>query len=146
MFLFARKTKTPISTYTDSYRPPNTLKKTFEEQPLALWTENKFITQGQYPALVRNLLGTSRSSQAGSGQQKELCASHRIALGDGGFYGEAAVDNPWILGVHNNWTPNTFPTLLWIPGQILGVPRTASYEVRSDVSHGGTDGQKLSSK
>ncbi|XP_042311284.1 spermatid-specific manchette-related protein 1 isoform X2 [Sceloporus undulatus] len=46
MFLFARKTKTPISTYTDSYRPPNTLKKTFEDPPLALWSENKFITQG----------------------------------------------------------------------------------------------------
>ncbi|XP_062828714.1 sperm microtubule inner protein 6 isoform X3 [Anolis carolinensis] len=46
MFLFARKTRTPISTYTDSYRPPNTLKKTFEDPPLALWSENKFLTQG----------------------------------------------------------------------------------------------------
>ncbi|KAH0627772.1 hypothetical protein JD844_008096 [Phrynosoma platyrhinos] len=47
MFLFARKTRTPISTYTDSYRPPSTLKKTFEDPPLALWSENKFITQDQ---------------------------------------------------------------------------------------------------
>ncbi|XP_048359242.1 spermatid-specific manchette-related protein 1 [Sphaerodactylus townsendi] len=46
MFLFSRKTKTPISTYTDSYRPPNTVKKTFEEHPMALWSENKFVTQG----------------------------------------------------------------------------------------------------
>ncbi|XP_060092445.1 sperm microtubule inner protein 6 isoform X1 [Heteronotia binoei] len=46
MFLFARKTKTPISTYTDSYRPPNSVKKAFEDPPLALWSENKFVTQG----------------------------------------------------------------------------------------------------
>ncbi|XP_033020142.1 spermatid-specific manchette-related protein 1 [Lacerta agilis] len=46
MFLFANKTKTPISTYTDSYRAPNTMKKTYDEAPLALWSENKFVTQG----------------------------------------------------------------------------------------------------
>ncbi|XP_034262300.1 sperm microtubule inner protein 6 isoform X1 [Pantherophis guttatus] len=46
MFLFATKTKTPISTYTDSYRPPNTMKKAFEEAPMTLWSENKFVTQG----------------------------------------------------------------------------------------------------
>ncbi|XP_026543317.1 spermatid-specific manchette-related protein 1 [Notechis scutatus] len=45
MFLFATKTKTPISTYTDSYRPPNTMKKAFEEAPMTLWSENKFVTQ-----------------------------------------------------------------------------------------------------
>lgn len=45
MFLFAHKTKTPISTYADSFRPPNTMKKTFEEAPVAMWTENKFVTQ-----------------------------------------------------------------------------------------------------
>lgn len=45
MFLFAHKTKTPISTYADSFRPPNTMKKTFEEAPVTMWSENKFVTQ-----------------------------------------------------------------------------------------------------
>uniref|UniRef100_A0A8B9TVM3 Chromosome 9 open reading frame 24 n=1 Tax=Anas platyrhynchos TaxID=8839 RepID=A0A8B9TVM3_ANAPL len=47
MFLFAQKYKTPVSTYTDSYRPPCTLKKSIHEKaPLQLWKENKFVTQG----------------------------------------------------------------------------------------------------
>lgn len=46
MFLFAQKYKTPVSTYTDSYRPPCTLKKSIHEKaPLQLWKENKFVTQ-----------------------------------------------------------------------------------------------------
>ncbi|XP_038600102.1 spermatid-specific manchette-related protein 1 isoform X2 [Tachyglossus aculeatus] len=46
MFLFAHKTKTPISTYTDSYRVPSSIKQTYEEPPLKVWEENKFVTQG----------------------------------------------------------------------------------------------------
>ncbi|XP_025894852.1 spermatid-specific manchette-related protein 1 [Nothoprocta perdicaria] len=46
MFLFAQETKTPVSTYTDSYRPPNSVKKTFQEPPSLLWKENKFVTKG----------------------------------------------------------------------------------------------------
>lgn len=53
MFLFAHKTKTPISTYADSFRPPNTMKKNFEEVPsMTLWSENKFITQVTLHAMV----------------------------------------------------------------------------------------------
>ncbi|XP_015703782.1 spermatid-specific manchette-related protein 1 isoform X2 [Coturnix japonica] len=47
MFLFAQKLKTPVSTYTDSYRPPCTMKKAlYEQAPQQLWKENTFVTQG----------------------------------------------------------------------------------------------------
>ncbi|KFV05214.1 Spermatid-specific manchette-related protein 1 [Tauraco erythrolophus] len=46
MFLFSKKHKTPVSTYTDSYRPPCSVKKMPEQAPPKLWKENKFVTQG----------------------------------------------------------------------------------------------------
>uniref|UniRef100_A0A8D0GUG7 Sperm microtubule inner protein 6 n=1 Tax=Sphenodon punctatus TaxID=8508 RepID=A0A8D0GUG7_SPHPU len=46
MFLFVRKTKTPVSTYVDHYKAPQTKTKTFEEPPMTLWRDNKFVTQG----------------------------------------------------------------------------------------------------
>ncbi|XP_075383589.1 sperm microtubule inner protein 6 [Mycteria americana] len=55
MFLFSKKHKTPISTYTDSYRPPCSVKKTIREQaPQQLWKENKFVTQGLRMPPVQN--------------------------------------------------------------------------------------------
>ncbi|NXX55457.1 SMRP1 protein, partial [Scopus umbretta] len=55
MFLFSKKQKTPVSTYTDSYRPPCSVKKTIQEQaPQQLWKENKFVTQGLTMPLVQN--------------------------------------------------------------------------------------------
>uniref|UniRef100_A0A452J581 Uncharacterized protein n=1 Tax=Gopherus agassizii TaxID=38772 RepID=A0A452J581_9SAUR len=54
MFLFAHKTKTPISTYTESYRPPCTVKQTYRERPFTLWEENKFITEGLTMPRVEN--------------------------------------------------------------------------------------------
>ncbi|KFP22946.1 Spermatid-specific manchette-related protein 1 [Egretta garzetta] len=55
MFLFSKKHKTPISTYTDSYRPPCSVKKTVHEQvPQQLWKENKFVTQGLTMPPVQN--------------------------------------------------------------------------------------------
>uniref|UniRef100_A0A8D0L6Q1 Sperm microtubule inner protein 6 n=1 Tax=Sphenodon punctatus TaxID=8508 RepID=A0A8D0L6Q1_SPHPU len=44
MFLFVRKTKTPVSTYVDHYKAPQTKTKTFEEPPMTLWRDNKFVT------------------------------------------------------------------------------------------------------
>ncbi|XP_057269649.1 spermatid-specific manchette-related protein 1 [Pezoporus wallicus] len=47
MFLFSKKHKTPISTYTDSYRPPRSVKHTTSDRRLVeTWKENKFLTQG----------------------------------------------------------------------------------------------------
>ncbi|XP_016078559.1 PREDICTED: spermatid-specific manchette-related protein 1 isoform X1 [Miniopterus natalensis] len=46
MFLFSRKTKTPISTYSDSYRAPNSIKKVYRDPPLRAWEVNKFVTPG----------------------------------------------------------------------------------------------------
>ncbi|NWI20310.1 SMRP1 protein, partial [Crypturellus soui] len=46
MFLFSQETKTPVSTYTDSYRPPNSVKKIFQEPSARFWKENKFVTKG----------------------------------------------------------------------------------------------------
>uniref|UniRef100_A0A5F8H0L9 Chromosome 6 open reading frame, human C9orf24 n=1 Tax=Monodelphis domestica TaxID=13616 RepID=A0A5F8H0L9_MONDO len=46
MFLFAHKTKTPISTYTDSYRAPASIKQDYKDPPLWAWEENKFVSPG----------------------------------------------------------------------------------------------------
>uniref|UniRef100_A0A8C8S7B4 Chromosome 9 open reading frame 24 n=1 Tax=Pelusios castaneus TaxID=367368 RepID=A0A8C8S7B4_9SAUR len=54
MFLFSHKTKTPVSTYTDSYRSPCTVKQTYRERPFTLWEENKFITEGLTMPRVEN--------------------------------------------------------------------------------------------
>lgn len=44
MYLFSRKTKTPISTYTDSYRAPTSIKEVYKDPPLWAWEANKFVT------------------------------------------------------------------------------------------------------
>ncbi|XP_072462468.1 sperm microtubule inner protein 6 isoform X2 [Notamacropus eugenii] len=54
MFLFAHKTKTPISTYTDSYRPPASIKQDYKDPPLWAWEENKFVTQGLKKPMVEH--------------------------------------------------------------------------------------------
>ncbi|KAM9509482.1 sperm microtubule inner protein 6 [Guaruba guarouba] len=47
MFLCSKKHKTPVSTYTDSYRPPYSVKKALCDRGLLeTWKENKFVTQG----------------------------------------------------------------------------------------------------
>ncbi|KAM6364379.1 LOW QUALITY PROTEIN: sperm microtubule inner protein 6-like [Pluvialis apricaria] len=56
MFLFAQKSKTPVSTYTDSYCLLCSVKKTIQEQALLqLWKRNKFVMQGLTMPLVQNL-------------------------------------------------------------------------------------------
>ncbi|XP_043834917.1 spermatid-specific manchette-related protein 1 isoform X1 [Dromiciops gliroides] len=56
MFLFAHKTKTPISTYTDSYRPPSSIKQDYKDPPLWAWEENKFVSKGlKRPMLERHV-------------------------------------------------------------------------------------------
>lgn len=44
MFLSSRKTKTPISTYSDSYRAPTSIKEVYKDPPLCAWEANKFVT------------------------------------------------------------------------------------------------------
>ncbi|GAB0202904.1 spermatid-specific manchette-related protein 1 [Grus japonensis] len=64
MFLFSNKHKTPVSTYTDSYRPPCSIKKTYHEQDLQqLWKENKFVTQGLMMPPVQNLTSQGQPKQ-----------------------------------------------------------------------------------
>uniref|UniRef100_A0A8B9Z1X9 Chromosome 9 open reading frame 24 n=1 Tax=Buteo japonicus TaxID=224669 RepID=A0A8B9Z1X9_9AVES len=64
MFLFSKKHKTPISTYTDSYRPPCSVKKTIHEQaPQELWKENKFVTQGLTMPPVQNPVSQGQREQ-----------------------------------------------------------------------------------
>ncbi|XP_049627031.1 spermatid-specific manchette-related protein 1 [Suncus etruscus] len=46
MFLFSHKTKTPISTYTDSYRVPTSIKEVYKDPSLRVWEVNKFVTRG----------------------------------------------------------------------------------------------------
>uniref|UniRef100_A0A8B9F9Y8 Uncharacterized protein n=1 Tax=Amazona collaria TaxID=241587 RepID=A0A8B9F9Y8_9PSIT len=46
MFLYPKQHKTPVSTYTDSYRPPYSVKKALCDRRLVEpWKENKFVTQ-----------------------------------------------------------------------------------------------------
>ncbi|XP_026721642.1 spermatid-specific manchette-related protein 1 [Athene cunicularia] len=55
MFLFSKKHKTPISTYTDSYRPPCSVRKTIQKQTSQqLCSENRFVTPGLTMPLVQN--------------------------------------------------------------------------------------------
>lgn len=44
MFLFSHKTKTPISTYSDSYRDPTSIKEGYKDPPLWAWEANRFVT------------------------------------------------------------------------------------------------------
>nr|XP_058928816.1 LOW QUALITY PROTEIN: spermatid-specific manchette-related protein 1 [Kogia breviceps] len=46
MFLFSHKTKTPISTYSDSYRAPASIKEVYKDPPLWAWKANRFVTPG----------------------------------------------------------------------------------------------------
>ncbi|XP_060617117.2 sperm microtubule inner protein 6 isoform X3 [Anolis sagrei] len=46
MFIFSHKTETPISTYTDSYRPPRSTKDNYHEPSYEAFETNKFISKG----------------------------------------------------------------------------------------------------
>ncbi|KFW06999.1 PREDICTED: spermatid-specific manchette-related protein 1 [Fulmarus glacialis] len=64
MFFLSKKHKTPISTYTDSYRPPCSVKKTIKERaPQQLWKENKFVTQGLTMPPVQNPASQGQTEQ-----------------------------------------------------------------------------------
>ncbi|NXS57103.1 SMRP1 protein, partial [Brachypteracias leptosomus] len=55
MFLFSKNHKTPVSTYTDSYRPPCSIKRTLKDKDLEqTWKENKFVTKGLTMPLDQN--------------------------------------------------------------------------------------------
>ncbi|XP_073737544.1 sperm microtubule inner protein 6 isoform X2 [Callorhinus ursinus] len=54
MFLFSRKTKTPISTYSDSYRAPTSIKEVYKDPPLWAWEANKFVTPGLTQTMQRH--------------------------------------------------------------------------------------------
>ncbi|XP_023421264.1 sperm microtubule inner protein 6 isoform X3 [Cavia porcellus] len=54
MYLFSRKTKTPISTYTDSYRAPTSIKEVYKDPPLWAWEANKFVTPGLTQTMKRH--------------------------------------------------------------------------------------------
>ncbi|XP_008271500.2 sperm microtubule inner protein 6 isoform X3 [Oryctolagus cuniculus] len=55
MFLFSRKTKTPISTYNDSYRAPTSIKEVYKDPPLWAWEANKFVTPGLTQTMERHV-------------------------------------------------------------------------------------------
>ncbi|NXJ84637.1 SMRP1 protein, partial [Trogon melanurus] len=56
MFLFSKKHKTPVSTYTDSYRPPCSVRKAPRDTTAQqVFTDNKFVTQGLTVPAVQNL-------------------------------------------------------------------------------------------
>ncbi|XP_068278731.1 sperm microtubule inner protein 6-like [Nyctibius grandis] len=64
MFLFSTKYTTPVSTYTDSYRPPCSVKKIKQDKALELpWKENKSVTQGLTMPPVQNPASQGETEQ-----------------------------------------------------------------------------------
>ncbi|XP_006898570.1 PREDICTED: spermatid-specific manchette-related protein 1 isoform X1 [Elephantulus edwardii] len=55
MFLFSAKTKTPISTYKDSYRAPTSIKEVYKDPALWAWEPNKFVTRGLTQTMERHM-------------------------------------------------------------------------------------------
>ncbi|XP_020025790.2 sperm microtubule inner protein 6 isoform X5 [Castor canadensis] len=55
MFLFSHKTKIPISTYSDSYRAPTSIKEVYKDPPLWAWEANKFVTPGLTQTMRRRV-------------------------------------------------------------------------------------------
>ncbi|KAB0391885.1 hypothetical protein E2I00_013042 [Balaenoptera physalus] len=55
MFLFSHKTKTPISTYSDSYRAPTSIKEVYKDPPLWAWEANRFVTPGLTQTVQRHV-------------------------------------------------------------------------------------------
>ncbi|NXL68079.1 SMRP1 protein, partial [Chordeiles acutipennis] len=74
MFLFSKKHKTPVSTYTDSYRPPCSVRKNNKELALQqLWKENKFITKGLTVPPVQNPASQGWPEQLVKVERQEYC-------------------------------------------------------------------------
>nr|XP_012318592.1 spermatid-specific manchette-related protein 1 [Aotus nancymaae] len=55
MYLFSHKTKTPISTYSESYRAPTSMKEVYKDPPLWAWEANKFLTPGLTHTMERHV-------------------------------------------------------------------------------------------
>ncbi|NXR06251.1 SMRP1 protein, partial [Semnornis frantzii] len=62
MFLFSKNLKTPVSTYTDSYRPPCSVRKPIKERAQPLW-RGKFVTKGLTVPPVQNPSGQGQLEQ-----------------------------------------------------------------------------------
>ncbi|NWX44304.1 SMRP1 protein, partial [Steatornis caripensis] len=74
MFLFSKTHKTPISTYTDSYRPPCSIKKTKQDQdPLQFGKENKFVTRGLTMRSAQNSASQDREQLSNTAMQDYCC-------------------------------------------------------------------------
>ncbi|XP_068280203.1 sperm microtubule inner protein 6-like [Nyctibius grandis] len=63
MFLFSTKYKTPVSTYTDSYRPPCSVRMIKQYKALELPWKEKFVTQGLTMPPVQNPASQGQTDQ-----------------------------------------------------------------------------------
>uniref|UniRef100_A0A8C0ERT5 Chromosome 9 open reading frame 24 n=1 Tax=Bubo bubo TaxID=30461 RepID=A0A8C0ERT5_BUBBB len=113
MFLFSKKHKTPISTYTDSYRPPCSVKKTIQNQTSQqLCSENKFVTPGEQ-------LGPSSCPPAP--QDTPACY---ICVAD--KYKPVFVNKDkyltWRTGPYNSTVWNRYPSCLPLPPKVESSP------------------------
>ncbi|XP_062456504.1 sperm microtubule inner protein 6 [Rhea pennata] len=99
MFLFAQETKMPVSTYTDSYRPPSSVKKAFQEPPTLLWKENKFVTKGLAVPRV--------PSPPGPGQQEQLvkAAVRELAYRDAVVPTAYQPEKYWVTRQEESYNP-----------------------------------------
>ncbi|XP_021490163.1 sperm microtubule inner protein 6 isoform X2 [Meriones unguiculatus] len=126
MFLFSRKTKTPISTYSDSYRAPTSIKEVYKDPPLWPWEANKFVTPGLTQSMHRHVDPEALQKMAKCAAQ-EYTHKHSLSghpyLPERYWLSEDEEDdcctsyldndwyNPWMTGPHNNYW-NKYTTCL----------------------------------
>lgn len=91
MFLFAHKTKTPISTYTESYRPPQSMMHNYKEPLSNTWKKNEFITEVN--SHVKGCSSRVRAHRSFAGPR-----GGRMGAGKGGWH----VEDCW-EGVYAAW-------------------------------------------
>uniref|UniRef100_A0A8C0IB97 Chromosome 9 open reading frame 24 n=1 Tax=Bubo bubo TaxID=30461 RepID=A0A8C0IB97_BUBBB len=150
MFLFSKKHKTPISTYTDSYRPPCSVKKTIQNQTSQqLCSENKFVTPGLTMPLAQNPASQGQTDPAlgpsscpPAPQDTPACY---ICVAD--KYKPVFVNKDkyltWRTGPYNSTVWNRYPSCLPLPPKMAGwlllldlnltIPPLAEREVATDM-------------
>ncbi|XP_032716301.1 spermatid-specific manchette-related protein 1 isoform X2 [Lontra canadensis] len=98
MFLFSRKTKTPISTYSDSYRAPTSIKEVYKDPPLWAWEANKFVTPGLTQTMQRHV------------DPEALQKMVKCAMQDYSYKGSISghpyfPEKYWLCQEEDKWTP-----------------------------------------
>uniref|UniRef100_A0A672V8K6 Sperm microtubule inner protein 6 n=1 Tax=Strigops habroptila TaxID=2489341 RepID=A0A672V8K6_STRHB len=110
MFLFSKKHKTPVSTYTDSYRPPYSVKKAICDRGLLeAWKENKFVTPGlTVPPVPTPAIQIPPELMAKAAMQEYYRNTiDPVAYGPGKYWLDRSKGTAIVLAVHQSHTGHT---------------------------------------